>query len=181
MKLICIFFLIGILLGCNKLSPNKNPITKIEIATGGCMRMDQCPAFGLIIDSSLAFKYYGGYKSKLQGYYEGSISQEFWDTLNMKLEKIHYEKLSQKNELVLDAEQAESIIYSHQKKTHIFKVIEGETDGATKVLRWILDSYQKVQLIKTKDTIHFDTTFQSMRPPVPKMEQVKFPPPEKHH
>lgn len=176
-KIIC-FMLFGVCLfaACNSPVAKKYEINKIEIATGGCLR--GCPVIGEIIDSSLAFTYYGGYKAKFQGYYEGKVTQAFWDTLNLKLKQINFKKLDTSATLPLDGESAEVVFYWGNHKRHVFKSIYDDPDSVSHLLIWIVNSYKRMELHKLSGIVLFETTFQFMTPPKPKRDNVKFPPPK---
>jgi len=166
------------LVACHKPVKRKNQINKIEIATGGCLR--GCPAIGIRIDSSLTYIYYGGWKAKLQGYYAGTVTQGFWDTLNMKLKHINFKNLDTSKYLPIDGEPAEVIFYWNKQKRHIFKSIDDDPDSVSHTLIWIANSYKHVELHKLQDSVRFETNYHFMRPPKPKIDQVKFPPPMKN-
>jgi len=119
----CVFLLFS---ACNKAVRDKNEINKIEIAIGGSIKREA--TISLQIDSSLKLKYYVGQYSKLKGFYEGQVSQAFWDSLNMKLKIIHYEKLDTSSSLPIDGEAAEAILYSNKQKRHLFYEIDGDPD-----------------------------------------------------
>lgn len=167
------------LMACHKLGHPKGQINRIEIATSGCLR--GCPVVGICIDSSLTLRYYGGHKAKLQGFYTGTVTQGFWDTLNMKLKHINFKNLDTTEYLPLDGEDAEVIFYWNKQKRHIFKSIDDDPDSISHVVIWIANSYKRVELHKLKDSVSFETTFQFVRPPKPKIDQVMFPPPKKNH
>jgi Domain of unknown function (DUF6438) len=162
-------------MSCHKPVHPKDQIRSIEIATSGCLR--NCPVVAVRIDSSLVFKYHGGYKAKLKGYYSGTISQGFWDTLNVKLKQINFKKLDTTPYYGLDGEQSEVIFYWESHKKHISKSIDDTPDEVSNVLTWVLNSYKHIPLYKTKDTIGFESRFINIRPPLLKKDSVKFPPP----
>jgi len=165
---------------CRNPAKRKDQINRIDIADGGCMK--GCPAIGISIDTSLTLKYYGGYKAKLQGYYEGKITQGLWDTLNLKLTHINYKKLDTATYYGMDGETAEVIFYWNKQKRHITREIYEDPDSVSHVLIWIVNSYKQVKLHKLTDTVKLETKYQFMmppRPPRPKLDQVKFPPPRK--
>jgi len=125
--------------------------------------------------STLAFKYYGGYKAKLQGYYSGVVTRGFWDTLNIKLKEIKFKKLDTSKDYPLDGEVAETIFYWGKQKRHIFKSIDDDPDSVSHVLIWIINSYKNIELNKLKDSVNFETRYQYMMPPKPSLHQIIFP------
>jgi hypothetical protein len=180
MKPISIILICGCMLAaCHRPLKRKDQINRIEIADGGCMT--GCPVFGIRIDSTLALKYYGGYKAKLRGYYSGRVTQGFWDTLNTKLEQIKFKGLETNNFGELDGHSAEIVVYWNKQKRHFMRSIYEDPDSISHILIWIADSYKHIQLKKSNDTLKFETTYQFMMPPSPKskLDQVKFPPPKK--
>jgi len=169
-----------ILFACNKPHNSNNVINKIEIATGGCLR--NCPVVGLIIDSTLNMQYYGGYKATLQGYYHGTVTPGYWDTLNIKLKQINFKTLDTINGLPLDGESAEAIFYWGANKRHVFVPIDSNTAPAAGVFTWIMNSYKRTDLQKMGNNAQFETTFQFIKPPSPPLpaDRVLFPPPKKN-
>jgi hypothetical protein len=73
------------LVGCKNAKHRHNHINKIEIAAGGGVM--RAPVIGLILDSSLSLKYYGGQYAKRQGFFEGKVNKAFWDSLNYRFQK----------------------------------------------------------------------------------------------
>jgi hypothetical protein len=164
------------LTACQKPVGKKEEIGKIEIATTGCLR--GCPIVGLQIDSSFKLVYYGGYKSKLQGYYEGKITQDIWDTLNFKLKHINYRKIDTSEYLEIDGENAEAIFYWNKQKRHIYRSIYENPDSISDALIWIINCCKRVKLQKSKDSIKFETTYQNIKPPIMAKYPIQFPPPK---
>jgi len=166
-----------VLISCYHPKKRTDQISKIEIATSDCLK--GCPVIGISIDSTLTFKYYGGYNAKLQGYYSGFVTQGFWDTLNTKLEQIKFKGLETNNFGELDGHSAEVVVYWNKQKRHFMRSIYEDPDSISHILIWIADSYKHIQLQKLKDSVKFETTYQFMMPPKPKLDPVRFPPPKK--
>ena len=167
-----------LLTSCNKPTINKNSISRIDIATSGCLR--GCPVVGLSIDSTLELKYYGGYKARLHGYYEGEVSNGFWDTLNYNLKMIKFNELDTSKDMPIDGEVAEVIFYWNGQKRHVYKSIYEDADSVSHILIGVINSYQHIELHKIKDSIKFETIYQYLMPPSPKAYNVVFPPPVKN-
>ncbi len=181
MKRSCItLFVIIFISACHKPAIRKNEINKIEIATAGGIR--HYPVFGIIIDSTLSYRYYGSYYSKPQGYYEGKVTQAFWDTLNIKLKQINFKEIETSKYFGMDEEVIDAVFYWDRQRRHVFKPLFDDGNNEEKVFRWILNSYKTIQLSKSIDSAKFAATFQYIlpEPPKPKVDQVKFPPPPKH-
>jgi len=177
MRSIAIFVAILILAACQKSVRKNDEISKVEVATSGCLR--RCPVVGVQIDSSLKLVYNGGYKSKLQGYYDGKISQDVWDTLNIKLKHINYRKIDTTEYLGIDGENAEAIFYWGKQKRHIYRSIYENSDSISDALIWIINCYKRAGLQKSKDSVKFETTYQNIKPPIMVKDPVKFPPSKK--
>jgi hypothetical protein len=163
--IVLVLFLVGLLMACNKpLAPRNNEITKIEIATGGCF--GPCQFTATSIDSSLSFKFYGGKllqgnkRKVIKGYYSGTISKQTWDTLNMKLEAIHYKKPANRYDHSADDQSLELIIYYQGKVKRITAQDGSLPDSVNKVFYWLADKYKSVKITPTKAPIRFDVTLQ---------------------
>jgi hypothetical protein len=177
--IVLVLFLVGLLMACNKpLAPRNNEITKIEIATGGCF--GPCQFTATSIDSSLSFKFYGGKllqgnkRKVIKGYYSGTISKQTWDTLNMKLEAIHYKKLASHYDHSADDQSLELIIYYQGKVKRITAQDRSLPDSVNKVFYWLADKYKSVKITPTKAPIRFDVTLQYLS-----VGGIKFLPPTK--
>ena len=130
-----------------------NEIAKISFATGGCDGF--CPLLSLEVDSSLTYKFYGGKYCEKPGYYTGRISPEFWDSLNMEFERIHFKALDSSYEHSVDDLSTRTIItYGNARK-----VINAQSaslpDSVRRVLDWLMNSYKKVALTPTLDTLDY--------------------------
>jgi len=164
-----------ILFSCSK--PRRhNEITKIELAKSGAW---SDPGAAIIIDSALTYKYYGVLKSgtpfEKRNYYIGKVSEEFWDTLNRKLEKLKFKDLSGiDSEQVADVPYLEFIIHWKNAKTRIIKQYSPGKDSIINMLTWLDTSYKKIKLKKVNVAFNFETILQE---PLPSLKQIKFPPP----
>jgi hypothetical protein len=165
-----------VIAGCSwdKVQKRKNEITKICFGTGGCL--GQCPILAIEIDSSLIYKFYGGEYSDTIGYFRGSVSQSFWDTLNSKLENINYKYLDTSYEHSVDDVSTETIIYYNNRQKHILAQEMSLPDNVRNVLFWLSDTYKSIPLKKVTDnSISFETKIQNS---FPIKTTVKFTPPE---
>ena len=176
MKQTIIALALIIFMACNKPIPRKNEITKIDIATSGCF--GSCPSIAISIDSSLNYKYYGGRYASLRGYYLGRVTNEFWDSLNIKLENINYKRMDTNYSVAADAPESELIIHYGGQIRHIQTMVFGHPDSIVNVLNWLNYSYKHVKLYRSTDKIKFETTAQN-EPPKPLVDSVEFPPPVK--
>jgi hypothetical protein len=159
-----------------KLHINDNNILKVEFASGECY--NKCAQLAIGIDSTLTFNYYGGRNVKLNGFYSGNISKATWDTLNRKLDAIHY-KGPIDGEGPIDDQEVELIIHYHNKSIHINTTSSNLPDSTRKVIEWLKSLRDSIKLIAVKDSIKFGTILQYEKPPIPNIKQIKFPPPIK--
>jgi hypothetical protein len=143
---------------CHRPVPRNNEITKVEFAY-------EWPAGAVSVDSSLAYNYFGGERAQKQGYYTGKVTLSFWDTLNRKLEKIHYKQLDTADNIRVDAIGAELIVYwKGGNKRHIRTELGRLPDSVANVIYWLANSFKRVKLHPVKDTIPFETTMQKPLP-----------------
>lgn len=150
----------------------KNEIKKVVFATGGCTK--ECPMFAISVDSALNYKFHGVKQVLPIGYFTGKIIQEFWDSLNIKLETVQYKLLQP---LYTDDEWAnrdEIVIYFNDTVKSVLGQSTVLPESVAKVFSWIKNSYRRVNLNKS-DSIAFETWVDKIFPPV--METVKFVPP----
>lgn len=153
-----------ILISCKKPVPRYNEITSVEVARGECW--GPCQYTALSIDSSLKLTYFGGplgpgrWRKTIQGYYQGHVSREFWDTLNMKLEHIKYKKLDTVCNRAVDTQDIEIIIHYNKGTKHIKFTEASFPDSVETVFYWIDSSYRHVVLRHIKDPIKFETVIQ---------------------
>jgi hypothetical protein len=176
------FLIVLISFSCNK-PHRKNEIIKIELArSGGLNRND--PGTAISIDSSLNYKYYGVLNHNHFGksdfpqpkYYEGLISEELWDTLNQKIERIKYKTLDTvDNGGVTDVNYFELIIHWRNGRKRITRIDTGGNYPVIKTLIWLNNSYKNIKLKQVNEPLKFETTYQI--PPHSNLKPIKFPPP----
>lgn len=156
-----------IVTGCHVPEARHNGITKIEVATGSCF--GPCQKTAVSIDSTLAYKYYGGEilfplppgkSDNLNGYYTGTVSRSLWDVLNSKLEAIHYQQLDTVYKRSVDDQSLEVIIHYQGSTKHIRAQSASLPNNVREVFYWIARSYKQVKIKPSKDTFQFGTTLQ---------------------
>jgi hypothetical protein len=74
-------FLILFICCDNKVQRRHNEINRVVLATGGCP--GTCPVQAIDIDNTLTVKYHGLQYADMEGFHTGSISANYWDTLNL--------------------------------------------------------------------------------------------------
>jgi len=161
-----------ILLACNKPKPRHNPISKVQIYTGPCF--GDCPVQTVSIDSTLAVNYWGDRNTKYHGFFTATIPQALWDSVNFKLEQIHYKNLKAfYPETYTDGPDYYVLIEHGCVKTYIDASVSGLPDNVYHVFTSILNTYKSVKLTPVKDSIKFDT-FKRQR--VIDVKSIRFPP-----
>ncbi len=154
----------------------KNGINRIVFATGGCF--GPCPVQIFDIDSSLSVKYNGIQDSRLEGFHKGKISQEFWDSLNIKFENINYKELDSAYNQSVDGLTTELMIYYRKSNKIKIKYIHGQSsnlpDSVGNVYDWLLERLDTITLTQTKDSLVFPTYLD--KPPIRTI--IKFLPPK---
>jgi|SRR5450631_3385153 len=159
----------------HKLKTRPNEISKISFASGGCF--GPCPILAIEVDSSLNYKYYGGEHSEKKGYLTGRISPTLWDTINIKFEEVDFKHLDTAYQFTVDdlATQT-SIFYSNKRK-----IINAQSSSLPKpvsdVLLWLMNSYKRINLTPSKDTIGFGSRLQYLLlvPPPPPFKNFRVP------
>jgi hypothetical protein len=183
-KISAITFAFLIIIGCKSNSPKpkrNNEITKVDFATGGCL--GECPIFSMEADSGLTYKYYGRRYTEDTGYFIGHITQELWDSLNIKLEAINYKQLPTMPGFAFDDWSVEAFIYFNNERKHIHGTWSHFPDSVQQVFDWLVNSYKQAKL-SPSDSLSFETTEQNpydLIPPPPRLvespETLKFIPP----
>jgi hypothetical protein len=156
-------------------SKDSNYVNKVSLATGGCY--GTCPLMAVEIDSTLSFKYYGGRYSDKKGYFKGTVTQGFWDTLNIKFQKLNLEKLDTLFNSTLDDMTIESYFILKQTKRSLSGQEMSFPDSVREVLKWVMNSY-KSQSLTSIDTLTFDTKIQYGFEFIPPPTKRKFKPPK---
>lgn len=161
------------LMGCSDSSKEarKNEINRIVFATGGCY--GRCPVQTIDIDSTLAFRYHGVKYADTTGFYVGTVTQEFWDSLNMKFESINYKQLDSSYEHSVDDLSTEVFIYYGDKVKHIHGQSMSLPDSVMTVYRWLLKSMRHLELKTTTDSLVFPTIIEKPLPIPPMPDNVK--------
>jgi hypothetical protein len=95
-----------------------------------------------------------------KGYYSGEIAQSYWDSLNLKINKIDLNKLDSVYYKTYDDQEVEFVIYKDGKRKYVI----GQTDSLPLKLKDLLDLLHKiinnVDLKPLKDSINFETQVQ---------------------
>ncbi len=165
MLLTFLMFLI-VLFSCRVKPKRKNELKKICFAVGGCY--GTCPFLSIELDSTLTYKFYGGKYSTIQGWYRGNITQGFWDTLNVNLERINYKEIETTFEQSDDDASIEIILYYDNKRKHINAQEMSMPDSVSKVFKGIKESYKILTLSKQADSsFSFETKIQNGRFKIP--------------
>jgi hypothetical protein len=142
----------------NEKPKRQNEIHKINFATGGCY--GHCPIQAFSIDSSLNIKYHGIKYTDNNGYFVGSVSQSFWDTLNSKLEHIKYKQLDTLYRYSVD--DLSTIISIYYKDGT--KKIRGQSaslpDSVMMIYNWLMGLVKQFNLKQTNDTVQFESFLQ---------------------
>jgi hypothetical protein len=146
-------------------------LTRIVFATGYCH--GECPQQAIEIDSSLAYKYYGGEFARNKGYFRGTIGKGFWESLDADLKKPEFLSLNNIYDDSVDDQSVEVIIYRGKSKKHIRGQYESLPNELRHLFATMNSSINLANLKPISDTIHFESTIQ-MR--VSKIAEPRFPP-----
>jgi hypothetical protein len=173
-RLLLIIFVLP-LLDCNyskqEATKLNNTIQKIGFATGGCY--GKCPFLAIEIDSTMSYKFYGGRYAEKKGYFKGTVTQLFWDSLNIKLEKINLNQLDTLYNSSVDDMSIECYLSFEQK----FKTIKGQEmsipESVRQIFYWIMNSYKNIALTRV-DTLNFETKIQYGPGLIPPPKNMKF-------
>lgn len=166
MKYAAFLLLFGIIFsGCIK----KRSITKIAFASGYCH--GECPLQAFEVDSSLSCKYYGGEWASKKGYYNGTVKQEFWDTLVNQISVLP-DTVFKEWQGCYDFQDMEIIVHFGNKKKMVSGIEGCIPKSVEKVISGLYWAHKYADLISQKDTILFETSLQYPR----RVSTVKFPP-----
>ncbi|HEY3387059.1 MAG TPA: DUF6438 domain-containing protein [Saprospiraceae bacterium] len=160
---------------CSNNTPTEreNSIKRIVFATGGCF--GPCPVQVFDIDTSLSVKFKGVENTDFKGFYRGNVTQDFWDSLNMKFESIHYKQLDSAYDRTVDDLTTELMIYDKNNKIkYIYAQSSDLPDSVKNVYDWFLTRLDMIKLTKTQDSLTFPTYLD--RPPIRTI--IKFLPPK---
>lgn len=126
-KLLFVTAFIPVLGGCGKTKLalpgyRQNNIHKIEFASGSCL--GTCPIKYVMMDSSLEYRFYtSGYFSSKEGYYCGKMTREYWDRLNILMDRSGYRQLPDSSgQDITDAAVTEMYIHNRSGVKHIWGV-----------------------------------------------------------
>lgn len=153
-KILIFLILLSIISSCN----TKSDIIKLTLASEGCH--GTCSIMALEIDDKLNVKYYGGEFAKNKGNYRGKISEKYWSSLKYKLENSDYLKLNKSYENNNDFESIEIIIEDSKSKKHIKGFYNDMPNEFNKIIVELLKLPNSLNLVQTKDSLTFETTFQ---------------------
>jgi len=147
-----------LLYACANKQP-KNVISRIEIASDG----GELPFNGRVFafDSTLNCSFYGGKYFKKRGFFRGRITSEFWEDVNKKLANADFKDAdSTDNISMADAPYLEVSISAGSYKKRIVRCTCGKKTPLLDTLEWILKNYDQASLMKSNDSVRFETTYQ---------------------
>jgi hypothetical protein len=157
--------------GCTDVD-HKSSITKVSFASS------ERPFMAIEVDSSLKYKYYGGAHAEKKGYYYGKLSEADWINFNDLLDSLDYSNIDTGFNGTINEDGVELIIQLGDNKRQYFGSVD-KRDSLYKAYDWLIESIQKVNLVKSNDTLKFQTRYQY--PPTPKTpDTLKFLPPSLH-
>jgi len=158
------FFILTLLLACSKRDDHSNEISKIELVRTGAWSQR---AATTIIDSSLVLGYWNvggeGEHIKKGGYFVGKITAGFWDTLNLRIEKLSLKTI--KPEIYLpyrDGSFFELVIHWRNHKRSIMRDYGVKQDSVVDFLKWLDKTYQNVHLQPTSKILKFETSYHNL-------------------
>lgn len=152
------------LLSCTK-EEKDNKIHKIVFASGGCY--GTCPVEVIEIDSSLTYRYHGERHTEIKGYYTGKITQELWDSINIKFEAANFRSLDTLYDQSIDDMATSTKIYYDNNKVKFIKAQESSLPkNASEVYNFISETKRKVKLTPATTIEGFDLTilFTTIKP-----------------
>lgn len=154
------FCLVAAVSSCTpkQVNSRKNEISRISFSSGGCN--GTCPFLAIEIDSSLQYKYYGGRFSEKPGFYTGTIPAAFWDSINTGFEKVDFKHLDTSYQASVDDLATQTVLfYSGQRKT-INAQSASLPRAVDSLLTWIMYSFRRVPLVRSRDSLTFYTNCQ---------------------
>lgn len=168
--------LLLLILGCGgptETPKHENNIYKIVYAQGGCY--GECPAESVMIDSSLAIKYYGVEFVDRLGYFQVGISQELWDEINLRCDSA---KMTPTDSCIgsIDAQMIELHIYSKNGAQHFWGDRHCLPDSIVAICTWI-EELTRNTLMSESYEFPIETHLQS---PPPQIDSFQFTEPEIH-
>ncbi|QKJ32795.1 hypothetical protein HQ865_24570 [Mucilaginibacter mali] len=162
-----------LLLSCKRPNPAANTISKITLARSGAWSF-----YGdaMCIDSTLAYHYLKNTGSRKQLYYQGKISQAFWDSLNRHFDAIKYQTIPDSTSMGgQDMIFMELVIRYNGRKKRIIRIYH-DTSAVVKVSKWIKENADTIRLVPLNKPVFFETTYQNP-PPIPPLPLNRIRPP----
>jgi len=169
MKTIKSIFTIAILLtliACGKTRPESKGISKVTVAFSGYGCECGCPFQVLSVDEKLNATYYGGPFAERNGYYKGIISQEIWDSIQIRFDKFIIKGIDTARYKKTDHSEVEFIVQDALRKhrtrfqKNTGKMIKEDLD----ILYWFIKIAHRADL-KPTDSLTFETSLQFPIPP----------------
>lgn len=174
MRYVAVILSFLVFAGCTTNHSRKNEITRIELARSGAWSDWGAT---ISINDSLDYKYWGDYDTIKQRYFIGKVTSKFWDTLNHKLEVVHFKTAdTMTNMSVKDANYYELIIHWKGGRKRILRVSVGNPDTVLTLCKWIATTYKTINLQRINHTIKFETVFHNPSIRL-SFDSVEFPPP----
>ena len=155
-KLVIFLFILTLFYGCVKKNGRQNENTRVVFATGGCNGV--CPI--QVIDN-LTVRYLGVKYCDRTGFFIGNISSKFWDTLNLKFEKIKFKQLDSSYQHSYDDLSTEIYIYYDDKVKHLKGQSERLPYSLMSVYSWLPTEIKQIKLKPIKESLKFPTRIEN--------------------
>jgi hypothetical protein len=108
----------------------------------------------------------------MPGYYVGQISQELWDSINTKFEKVDFKHLDTSYQFSVDDLATQTIIFYSNTRKIVNAQSASLPAAVDSLLTWLKYSYRKVKLVESKDSLTFYSTMQYPKFPAPMFKFV---------
>ncbi|HEX8549761.1 MAG TPA: DUF6438 domain-containing protein [Cytophagaceae bacterium] len=149
------------IIACRQTQPESTGISKVTVAFSGYGCESECPFQAFSVDSSLSATFYGDESAGMNGYFQGAISQETWDSIQVRFDKFIVIGLDTVKYRKTDHPEVEFLVRGGFRK-HLVRFKENTgimAEDDLDILYWFVNIASRVSLNST-DSMSFETTLQ---------------------
>ncbi len=149
------------LIACAQTRTESKGISRVTVAFSGFGCEGECPFQVLSVDDKLNATYYGGEFASKNGYFKGTISQETWDSIQIRFDKFIIKGIDNTKYQKTDHPEVEFFVHDgfRKHKTRFQQNVGKMSKEDLDILYWFIKIASKSNL-KVSDSLTFETSLQ---------------------
>lgn len=152
------YFSLAALVACTP--GHESPVRSVTVAFSGFGCETECPNYAICVDSTLNVGYYGGRSTERRGYFQGLVSDEQWDSVQVRFAGFLEHGMDTTSFGRTDHPDFEMIVTGLGRDLHVDNNTGNLTDADQATLYWVMGLIERATELQTVDTMGFATSSQ---------------------